>query len=168
MSLVSATATPRAEREGGPLAKRARVTRATRGPMAGLMTWFQVTCPKCTGALQVRLPEGVTSVQCSQCKAQCKNSLPPQIRPWMLGTGFGPVVWCAWHCLWVCIRLHWACVLVCGDGVTVIVFACVYVYFSMCSMHFMHALTFVLVCLFSTCFVSFCFSFFNQGSICST
>ena len=37
--------------------------------MAGLMTWFQVTCPKCTGALQVRLPEGVTSVQCSQCKA---------------------------------------------------------------------------------------------------
>ena len=37
--------------------------------MAGLMTWFQVTCPKCTGHLQVRLPEGVTSVQCSQCKA---------------------------------------------------------------------------------------------------
>ena len=37
--------------------------------MAGLMQWFQVTCPKCTGALQVRLPEGVTSVQCSQCKA---------------------------------------------------------------------------------------------------
>ena len=37
--------------------------------MAGMMTWFQVTCPKCTGALQVRLPEGVTSVQCSQCKA---------------------------------------------------------------------------------------------------
>ena len=22
-----------------------------------MMTWFQVTCPKCTGALQVRLPE---------------------------------------------------------------------------------------------------------------
>ena len=37
--------------------------------MAGLMTWFQVTCPQCSGALQVRLPEGVTSVQCSQCKA---------------------------------------------------------------------------------------------------
>ena len=34
-----------------------------------MMTWFQVTCPKCTAALQVRLPEGVTSVQCSQCKA---------------------------------------------------------------------------------------------------
>ena len=37
--------------------------------MAGLMQWFQVTCPSCTVALQVRLPEGVTSVQCSQCKA---------------------------------------------------------------------------------------------------
>ena len=37
--------------------------------MAGLMQWFQVTCPNCTAALQVRLPEGVTSVQCSQCKA---------------------------------------------------------------------------------------------------
>ena len=33
------------------------------------MQWFQVTCPSCTAALQVRLPEGVTSVQCSQCKA---------------------------------------------------------------------------------------------------
>jgi LSD1 subclass zinc finger protein len=37
--------------------------------MAGLMQWFQVTCPNCTAALQVRLPEGVTTVQCSQCKA---------------------------------------------------------------------------------------------------
>jgi len=37
--------------------------------MAGLMQWFQVTCPSCTTGLQVRLPEGVTSVQCSQCKA---------------------------------------------------------------------------------------------------
>ena len=37
--------------------------------MAGMMQWFQVTCPNCTGALQVRLPEGVTAVQCSQCKA---------------------------------------------------------------------------------------------------
>lgn len=37
--------------------------------MAGLMQWFQVTCPNCTSALQVKLPEGVTSVQCSQCKA---------------------------------------------------------------------------------------------------
>jgi len=33
------------------------------------MQWFQVTCPNCTSALQVKLPEGVTSVQCSQCKA---------------------------------------------------------------------------------------------------
>ena len=42
---------------------------ATQPAMAGLMQWFQVTCPACTAALQVRLPEGVTSVQCSQCKA---------------------------------------------------------------------------------------------------
>ena len=33
------------------------------------MQWFQVTCPSCAAALQVKLPEGVTSVQCSQCKA---------------------------------------------------------------------------------------------------
>ena len=33
------------------------------------MQWFQVTCPTCTAQLQVRLPEGITSVQCSQCKA---------------------------------------------------------------------------------------------------
>ena len=32
------------------------------------MQWFQVTCPACTSQLQVKLPEGVTSVQCSQCK----------------------------------------------------------------------------------------------------
>ena len=37
--------------------------------MAGQMQWFQVTCPGCTASLQVRLPEGITSVQCSQCKA---------------------------------------------------------------------------------------------------
>lgn len=37
--------------------------------MAGAMQWFQVTCPSCAAALQVKLPEGVTSVQCSQCKA---------------------------------------------------------------------------------------------------
>ena len=37
--------------------------------MAGLMQWFQVTCPSCANQLQVKLPEGVTSVQCSQCKA---------------------------------------------------------------------------------------------------
>ena len=36
--------------------------------MAGTMQWFQVTCPTCTTQLQVKLPEGVTSVQCSQCK----------------------------------------------------------------------------------------------------
>jgi len=37
--------------------------------MAGAMQWFQVTCPSCAAPLQVRLPEGVTSIQCSQCKA---------------------------------------------------------------------------------------------------
>ena len=55
--------------------------------MAGLMQWFQVTCPKCTGALQVRLPEGVTSVQCSQCKAV----FAVQVQPVALAPPGGPV-----------------------------------------------------------------------------
>lgn len=55
--------------------------------MAGLMQWFQVTCPKCTGALQVRLPEGVTSVQCSQCKAV----FAVQVQPIALAPPNGPV-----------------------------------------------------------------------------
>lgn len=38
-------------------------------PLVQAMQWFQVTCPSCAAALQVKLPEGVTSVQCSQCKA---------------------------------------------------------------------------------------------------
>ena len=54
--------------------------------MAGLMQWFQVTCPKCTGALQVRLPEGVTSVQCSQCKAV----FAVQVQPVALAPPGGP------------------------------------------------------------------------------
>lgn len=33
------------------------------------MAWFQVMCPQCTAALQVKLPEGVTTVECSQCKS---------------------------------------------------------------------------------------------------
>ena len=32
------------------------------------MQWFQVQCPQCCAALQTKLPAGVTSVQCSQCK----------------------------------------------------------------------------------------------------
>ena len=35
---------------------------------AGLLQWFQVTCPSCAQHLQVKLPEGITSVQCSECK----------------------------------------------------------------------------------------------------
>ena len=31
-------------------------------------SWFQVMCPKCTAALQTRLPVGITAVECSQCK----------------------------------------------------------------------------------------------------
>ena len=50
------------------------------------MQWFQVTCPKCTGALQVRLPEGVTSVQCSQCKAV----FAVQVQPVALAPPGGP------------------------------------------------------------------------------
>ena len=45
--------------------------------MAGCMQWFQVTCPTCTAQLQVRLPEGITSVQCSQCKAVFAVQIQP-------------------------------------------------------------------------------------------
>ena len=41
------------------------------------MQWFQVTCPSCTAQLQVRLPEGITSVQCSQCKAVFAVQIQP-------------------------------------------------------------------------------------------
>ena len=37
--------------------------------MAGHMAWFQVMCPECAAALQTKLPAGVTSVQCSQCRS---------------------------------------------------------------------------------------------------
>ena len=50
------------------------------GPQMG---WFQVTCPNCSAPLQTRLPEGITTVQCSQCQTafgvqiqQC--AMPPQ------------------------------------------------------------------------------------------
>uniref|UniRef100_A0A7S0L6U9 HMG box domain-containing protein n=1 Tax=Coccolithus braarudii TaxID=221442 RepID=A0A7S0L6U9_9EUKA len=45
--------------------------------MAGQMQWFQVTCPSCTANLQVRLPEGITSVQCSECKAVFAVQIQP-------------------------------------------------------------------------------------------
>ena len=32
------------------------------------MAWFQVCCPECDAALQVKLPVGITSVECSQCE----------------------------------------------------------------------------------------------------
>ena len=41
------------------------------------MQWFQVTCPTCTAQLQVRLPEGITSVQCSQCKTVFAVQIQP-------------------------------------------------------------------------------------------
>ena len=55
--------------------------------MAGLMQWFQVTCPSCTAQLQVRLPEGITSVQCSQCKAV----FAVQIQPTELDSSAAPM-----------------------------------------------------------------------------
>jgi len=50
------------------------------------MQWFQVTCPSCAAHLQVRLPEGITSVQCSECKAVFAvqiqpTALTPQAQP---------------------------------------------------------------------------------------
>ena len=45
--------------------------------MAGTMQWFQVSCPTCAAQLQVRLPEGITSVQCSQCKAVFAVQIQP-------------------------------------------------------------------------------------------
>ena len=47
--------------------------------MAGLMQWFQVTCPSCTTQLQVKLPEGITSVQCSM--SECKSVFAVQVQP---------------------------------------------------------------------------------------
>ena len=41
------------------------------------MQWFQVTCPSCAAHLQVRLPEGITSVQCSECKAVFAVQIQP-------------------------------------------------------------------------------------------
>jgi len=32
------------------------------------MQWFSVSCPSCALHLQAKLPEGITSVQCSECK----------------------------------------------------------------------------------------------------
>mmetsp|Transcript_51412 Transcript_51412/g.151567 ORF Transcript_51412/g.151567 Transcript_51412/m.151567 type:complete len:196 (+) Transcript_51412:83-670(+) len=37
--------------------------------MAYAMGWFQVICPQCAAALQVKLPAGCSSVECSQCKS---------------------------------------------------------------------------------------------------
>ena len=54
--------------------------------MAGTMQWFQVTCPGCSAHLQVRLPEGITSVQCSECKAV----FAVQIQPSALAPQQGP------------------------------------------------------------------------------
>ena len=50
------------------------------------MQWFQANCPTCGAHLQVRLPEGITSVQCSECKAVFAvqiqpTALTPQAQP---------------------------------------------------------------------------------------
>jgi LSD1 subclass zinc finger protein len=49
--------------------------------MAGHMAWFQVTCPQCRAALQTKLPAGVTSVQCSQCKIVFGVDVPDAALP---------------------------------------------------------------------------------------
>jgi ribosomal protein S27E len=47
--------------------------------------WYQVTCPNCGSHLQVQLPEGITSVQCGNCKAvfavQIQQAAFAQARP---------------------------------------------------------------------------------------
>jgi len=45
--------------------------------MADMMQWFAVGCPSCAIHLQVKLPEGITSVQCSECKAVFAVQIQP-------------------------------------------------------------------------------------------
>jgi LSD1 subclass zinc finger protein len=45
--------------------------------MAGLMQWFSVSCPSCAIHLQAKLPEGITSVQCSECRTVFAVQISP-------------------------------------------------------------------------------------------
>ena len=47
-----------------------------------MLAWFQVACPACTAALQVRLPAGTRSVQCSV--PGCKEIFPVRVDESML------------------------------------------------------------------------------------
>ena len=44
--------------------------------MAGAAAWFQVNCPACDAALQVRLSEGNTEVVCAQCDKEFVVQVP--------------------------------------------------------------------------------------------
>ena len=45
------------------------------------LAWFQVACPNCAAALQVKLPAGVTAVHCSQCEEVFRVDVPVSAVP---------------------------------------------------------------------------------------
>ena len=46
---------------------------------SALMQWFSFTCPSCALTLQAKLPEGITSVQCSGCKSVFAVQIQPTV-----------------------------------------------------------------------------------------
>lgn len=42
-----------------------------------MLQWFQVACPSCAYPLQVKLPEGITSVQCFECSGVFALQIQP-------------------------------------------------------------------------------------------
>ena len=68
-----------AARHRGDRRNRGRRFADARGMPAALAGWFQVVCPMCDAALQVRLPEGTSSVRCSRalnCAADFRVFVP--------------------------------------------------------------------------------------------
>ena len=56
--------------------------------VAGMASWFQLSCPGCDAALQARLPAGVTLVKCSL--SDCKHIFRVRVDESMLRDGEAP------------------------------------------------------------------------------
>ena len=56
--------------------------------VAGMASWFQLSCPECDAALQARLPAGVTPVKCSL--SECKHIFRVRVDDSMLRDGEAP------------------------------------------------------------------------------
>ena len=56
--------------------------------VAGMASWFQLSCPGCDAALQARLPAGVTLVKCSL--SDCKHIFRVRVDVSMLRDGEAP------------------------------------------------------------------------------